>query len=133
MHSQDILVNVLSIPSLYRIYIDLIRRPVGALIGTQVSDDNTFAHSRCAVRRQLNEMNWASIIVALIFALLHASNFATRPWLLALGQQIYAFALGMLYAYWLEKSRSVLASSVGHNVGDVVDYILLYAWIAFVH
>jgi membrane protease YdiL (CAAX protease family) len=78
-------------------------------------------------------MNWASIIVALIFALLHASNFATRPWLLALGQQIYAFALGMLYAYWLEKSRSVLASSVGHNVGDVVDYILLYAWIAFVH
>jgi membrane protease YdiL (CAAX protease family) len=43
-------------------------------------------------------MNWAGIIVALIFALLHANNFDTRHWPEALGQQFYVFALGVLYA-----------------------------------
>ena len=74
-------------------------------------------------------MNWAGIIVALIFALLHANNFDTRHWPEALGQQFYAFALGVLYAYWLEKSRSVVAPIVGHNVGDVVEYLILFAWL----
>jgi uncharacterized protein len=77
------------------------------------------------------EMNWAGVIAALIFALLHATNFSVRAWPIALGQQLYAFALGVLYAYWLEKSRSVVAPSIGHNVGDVVEYALLFAWIAF--
>jgi hypothetical protein len=75
------------------------------------------------------DMAWAGVIIALIFALLHATNFATRPWPLALGQQIYAFALGVLYAYWLEKSRSVLAPAVGHNAGDVVEYAILFVWV----
>lgn len=74
-------------------------------------------------------MNWAGIIVAVIFALLHAGNFDTRQWPEALGQQSYAFALGVLYAYWLEKSRSVVAPIVGHNVGDVVEYLILFAWL----
>jgi uncharacterized protein len=77
------------------------------------------------------EMNWAGVIVALIFALLHATNFSTRAWPQALGQQVYAFALGVLYAYWLEKSRSVVAPSIGHNVGDVVEYGILFAWLAW--
>jgi hypothetical protein len=46
-----------------------------------------------------------------------------------LGQQIYAFALGVLYAYWLEKSQSILAPIVGHNVGDVVEYAILFLWV----
>ncbi|HTB88850.1 MAG TPA: CPBP family intramembrane glutamic endopeptidase [Steroidobacteraceae bacterium] len=74
-------------------------------------------------------MNWAGIIVALIFVLLHANNFDTRHWPEALGQQFYAFALGILYAYWLEKSKSVVAPIIGHNVGDVVEYIILFAWL----
>lgn len=77
------------------------------------------------------DMNWAGIIVALIFALLHATNFDLRGWPEALGQQIYAFALGVLYAYWLEKSKSIVAPIVGHNVGDVVEYIILFAWAGF--
>ncbi|HLW73804.1 MAG TPA: CPBP family intramembrane glutamic endopeptidase [Gammaproteobacteria bacterium] len=74
-------------------------------------------------------MDGAGIVVALIFALLHANNFDTRHWPEALGQQFYAFALGVLYAYWLEKSRSVVASMVGHNVSDVVEYLILFAWL----
>jgi hypothetical protein len=74
-------------------------------------------------------MNWAGILVAALFALLHAANFSTRHWPEALGQQGYAFALGVLYAYWLEKSRSVAAPILGHNVGDLVEYLLLFAWL----
>ncbi len=77
------------------------------------------------------EMNWAGVIVALIFALLHASNFSTRGWPEALGQQFYAFALGVLYAYWLDKSKSIVAPIIGHNVGDFVETAIMMAWIAF--
>jgi hypothetical protein len=77
------------------------------------------------------EMNWAGVIVALIFALLHATSFTARAWPLALGQQIYAFALGVLYAYWLEKSKSVVAPIIGHNVGDAFEYLLMFMWIAY--
>lgn len=75
------------------------------------------------------DMNWAGVIVALIFALLHAASFDVRVWPLAVGQQIYAFALGILYAYWLEKSGSVVAPIVGHNVGNLVEYALLFLWV----
>ncbi len=76
------------------------------------------------------EMNWAGVIVAFLFAALHATSFMSEPWPLALGQQLYAFALGVLYAYWLEKSRSVLAPIIGHNVSDGVEQALLFLWIA---
>lgn len=79
------------------------------------------------------EMSWGGILVAVIFALLHATNFATRHWPQALGQQFYAFALGVLYAYWLEKSRSVVAASIGHNVGDVVEYLIAFGWLGISH
>jgi CAAX protease family protein len=75
------------------------------------------------------DMNWAGIIVAVIFALLHASNFDMRAWPEALGQQFYAFALGVLYAYWLEKSKSIVAPIIGHNVSDVTEYLILFAWL----
>jgi uncharacterized protein len=76
-------------------------------------------------------MNWAGVIVAIIFALLHAPNgFSTRAWPLALGQQIYGFVLGVLYAYWLEKSRSVVAPIIGHNLSDGVEYAILFLWVA---
>lgn len=75
-------------------------------------------------------MNGAGVVVAVIFALAHASSFWTEsPWI-AGAQQIYAFALGVLYAYWLEKSQSVLAPIVGHNVSDGVEYALTIAMVA---
>jgi CAAX prenyl protease-like protein len=75
-------------------------------------------------------MSWAGIFVAALFALAHAASFATRPSWAAAGQQVYAFALGVLYAYWFEKSRSVIAPIIGHNVSDLVEYAICFALIA---
>ena len=90
----------------------------------------TFLATTMPARLRLGrlEMGWAGIVVALIFALSHASNLFVRPWPEALGQQAYALALGVLYAYWLEKSRSVLAPIVGHNVGDFVETAIAVGW-----
>src|SRR5262249_40030708 len=35
-----------------------------------------------------------------------------------------------LYAYWFEKSRSVVAPIVGHNVSDVAEYLIVFVLIA---
>jgi uncharacterized protein len=71
------------------------------------------------------DMHVAGVILALLFALAHLTSFWTEDFWIALGQQIYAFALGILYAYWREKSGSVLAPIVGHNVGDGLEYVLM--------
>jgi membrane protease YdiL (CAAX protease family) len=76
------------------------------------------------------EMNGAGVVVAAIFALAHIESFGNEWWVVAFGQQLYAFALGVLYAYWLEKSKSVLAPVVGHNVSDLTEYVLLFLMVA---
>ncbi|HXA86382.1 MAG TPA: CPBP family intramembrane glutamic endopeptidase [Candidatus Dormibacteraeota bacterium] len=72
------------------------------------------------------EMHVAGVVLALLFALAHLTSFWTENFWIALGQQIYAFALGILYAYWREKSESLLAPIIGHNVGDGVEYVLMF-------
>jgi len=72
------------------------------------------------------EMHVAGVVLALLFALAHLTSFWTENFWIALGQQIYAFALGILYAYWREKSGSLLAPIIGHNVGDGVEYVLMF-------
>lgn len=76
------------------------------------------------------EMSWAGIVVAALFALAHGANLVSHPSWSAAAQQVYAFALGVLYAYWFEKSRSVAAPIVGHNVSDVTEYGLVVALVA---
>jgi hypothetical protein len=71
-------------------------------------------------------MSWAGVIVAAIFALAHIGNLVHHPSWAGAGQQVYAFALGVLYAYWLEHSRSVLPAIVGHNVSDVGEYAIVF-------
>lgn len=78
------------------------------------------------IRFLKSDMHIAGVILALLFALAHVSSFWQQPFWSALGQQVYAFALGILYAYWYEKSGSLLASIIGHNVGDVVEYALMF-------
>jgi membrane protease YdiL (CAAX protease family) len=77
------------------------------------------------------EMNAAGIVVAAIFAFAHFGSFFSAPLYAALGQLIYAFALGVLYAFWLEKSKSVLAPIIGHNVSNLTEYALLFLMVAF--
>ena len=87
----------------------------------------TFLMQRSSGRVRLfkHDMHIAGVILALLFALAHLASFWTEDFRIALGQQIYAFALGILYAYWREKSGSVLAPMIGHNVGDGVEYVLM--------
>jgi uncharacterized protein len=88
----------------------------------------TFLMQRVSGRvRLLNyDMHVAGVILAILFALAHLTSFWTENFWLALGQQIYAFALGILYAYWREKSTSLLAPVIGHNVSDGVEYVLMF-------
>ena len=88
----------------------------------------TFLMQRTAgrVRFLKYEMHVAGVILALLFAIAHISSFWAESFWLALGQQIYAFALGILYAYWREKSGSLLAPIIGHNVSDGVEYVLMF-------
>lgn len=76
------------------------------------------------------EMNAAGVVVALIFALLGLGSFFTEPGWMALGQMLCTFLSGVVFAYWLEKSRSLLAPVVGHNVGGVVEILLVFAMVA---
>jgi uncharacterized protein len=72
------------------------------------------------------EMHVAGVILALLFAMSHLFSFWTENFWLAFGQQIYGFALGILYAYWREQSGSLLAPIIGHNMSDEVEYVLMF-------
>lgn len=78
------------------------------------------------VRFSKYEMHVAGVILAVLFAFAHLTSFWTENFWIALGQQIYAFALGILYAYWREKSGSLLAPIIGHNASDGVEYVLMF-------
>lgn len=64
------------------------------------------------------EISTAGITLAVLFALAHAANFATRPWYEALAQQVYAIALGLIYAWLREHSKSLVPAIVAHSLGD---------------
>ncbi len=76
------------------------------------------------------EMNGAGVVVAIILALPKFGYLITEPAGVALGQVLYTFAFGVLLAYWLEKSKSVLAPVIGHNVAFLVRWTLMFAMIA---
>jgi uncharacterized protein len=61
------------------------------------------------------QMHVAGVVLELLFALVHLTSFWQEILWRASGQQIYAFALGILYAYWREKSGSLLAPIVGQR------------------
>jgi uncharacterized protein len=88
----------------------------------------TFLMQRISGRVRLwkYEMHVAGVILAFLFALAHLTSFWTENVWIASGQQIYAFTLGILYAYWREKSGSLLAPIIGHNVSDGVEYALMF-------
>jgi CAAX protease family protein len=79
------------------------------------------------------DMHVAGVILALLFALAHLTSFWTVPFWAALGQQIYAFALGILYAYWYEKSQSLAAAIVCHSFSDALEQSLMFVMVWLWH
>jgi membrane protease YdiL (CAAX protease family) len=63
----------------------------------------------------------AGVLVALLFGLAHYETFRVDPLPLAIAQQLYAFAFGLVYVWLMERSRSLLAPVVAHGVGDAVE------------
>ena len=79
------------------------------------------------------EVHIAGVIIAVLFALMHLSSFFSGNLIYAIGQQIYAFILGLIYAYFYEKSRSLAAPIIAHNVSNGVEFLILFLliWIGF--
>lgn len=79
------------------------------------------AMSPSRVRFGTFSISTAGVTVALLFALAHVNSFATEAWPLALGQQVYAFGIGVVYAWMRERSGSLLAPIVLHSVSDFTE------------
>jgi membrane protease YdiL (CAAX protease family) len=80
--------------------------------------------SRLRIRKF--SISTAGITIAILFALAHSASFFTGPWLAALGQQLYAVALGILYAWLREKSGSLLAPIIAHNLSDFTETAAIF-------
>lgn len=70
------------------------------------------------------QVSGAGVVSAAIWAF-YMSELTSRPLAVAFGQLVVQFAFGVLLAYWLEKSKSVLAPVVSHNVAGATQYVLL--------
>jgi len=89
----------------------------------------TFLMQRMSGRIRLGgfSLHIAGVIVAVLFCLSHVASFWTESFSAAAGQQIYAFVWAIIYAYWLEKSGSLLPSIIGHNLGNLIEDVLAFA------
>jgi membrane protease YdiL (CAAX protease family) len=88
----------------------------------------TFLMHRMSGRLRLGcfDVHVAGVIVAVLFSLSHLGSFWTESFRVAAGQQAYAFVFGVIYAYWYEKSGSLLPSIIGHNLGNLVEYLFAF-------
>jgi hypothetical protein len=69
-------------------------------------------------------MNGAGVVAAAIWAF-YMAGFLAVPILTALLMFFVQFLFGVFLAYWLEKSTSILAPIVGHNVSGATEYGLV--------
>jgi membrane protease YdiL (CAAX protease family) len=88
----------------------------------------TFLMQRMSGRFRLGrfDVHVAGVIVAVLFSLAHLGSFWTESFRVAASQQAYAFVFGVIYAYWCEKSCSLLPSIIGHNLGNLVEYLFAF-------
>ncbi len=63
----------------------------------------------------------AAYVASLLFGLAHYDSYLHNPLHLAVAQQIYAFAWGLAYVWLMEKSDSLLAPTIAHGLGDMVE------------
>jgi membrane protease YdiL (CAAX protease family) len=74
-------------------------------------------------------VSWAALVSALLFAFGHYQPI----WWQALFQMTYAFVLGIFYAYWFERTRSVVIPALAHNVTDLAATLVGFAATALWH
>jgi hypothetical protein len=72
---------------------------------------------RGATRLGSLRISWATIIAAILFGLAHMVG-AQGPWWRSAFQVSYAIVLGLIYGYWFERGRSLLAPAIAHNITD---------------
>ena len=79
------------------------------------------------------QVSTAGILIAVIFSLAHAQAFWQTSFISALGQQIYAIAIGVFCAYLFEQSGSLLAPALAHSAGDFVEWTCCFVMTALGH
>ncbi|NOY36842.1 MAG: CPBP family intramembrane metalloprotease [Chlorobi bacterium] len=79
------------------------------------------------------DIHVAGVIIAVLFSLMHITSFWSGNLIYAIGQQIYAFILGLCFAYFYEKSRSLLSPIIAHNLSNGIEYLILFLLIASGH
>ncbi len=75
---------------------------------------------------------FSGLVVAVLFGLAHYNSFLVDPLWMAVAQQLYAFAFGLIYVWLMERSRSLVAPMIAHGVGDALEVaavmVLQVAW-----
>jgi uncharacterized protein len=116
--------------------VDVAGRLAGCLLVVGLCEEMLFrglllgvleALSPSRVRFRTLSISTAGVTIALLFALAHARSFATDSWPVALGQQVYAFAIGVVYTRVRERSGSLLGPIVLHSVSDFVEDAVVFA------
>lgn len=76
------------------------------------------------------QMNVAGVIVAMILAMPYSAGFVGHPFGIALAAILCTFVQGVFFAYWFEKSGSLLAPIIGHDVCYGLYQVLIFAMVA---
>ncbi|HTQ14241.1 MAG TPA: CPBP family intramembrane glutamic endopeptidase [Rhizomicrobium sp.] len=69
------------------------------------------------------------VIVAALFAMGWLFNFVIQPFGVALGEILCVFLMGLVYAYWFDRSRSLLAPIVGHGIAGAVQVAAVFGMV----
>lgn len=71
-----------------------------------------------------------AVAVAAILAASQFADFLVKPAGVVFGEFVYVFAMGVVFAYWYEKSKSLLAPALAHGIANAVEYALVFTMVA---
>jgi hypothetical protein len=76
------------------------------------------------------ELGVGGVVAAAIVALGHTIFYLAEPVYVAFSQQVLIFVSGVLFAYWFERSKSLLAPVIGHNLAGATEYALIFIMVS---
>ena len=77
------------------------------------------------------ELGVGGVVAAAIVALGHLPAYFALPVYIAFAQQVLIFVSGVLFAFWFERSRSLLAPILGHNISGAVEMGLIFLMVSW--